>query len=156
MAFKTILIPIMDMAEAEESWKSRFHVINSEIGCIIAPPRSGNTHALALPYFFVGFQSWDLCTAVQISTNLILALLIVYAYLLYSAGDWPSPDEKLSMPADGMLTCTVVLPGEGGTSFEALMKSPQDVRDFFAKWYPIAFGPDGPSEEVAIDFFKRR
>lgn len=71
---------------------------------------------------------------------------------------WTAPitDETLSILADGMLTGTVVLPGEGDTSFEALMKSPQDVRDFFAKWYPSAFGPDGPSEEVAQDFFKRR
>lgn len=42
MAFKTIEVPIMGMEEADESWKERFHVINSEVGCIGGAPRSGN------------------------------------------------------------------------------------------------------------------
>ncbi|CAN0208273.1 unnamed protein product [Ectocarpus sp. 6 AP-2014] len=97
MAFKTILIPIMNMEGADEGWKKRFHVTNSDIGCIIAPPRS-----------------------------------------------------------DGMLTATVVLPSEGKTSFDALMKTTQDVRDFFVHYYPSAFGHEGPSEEVAKEFLERR
>lgn len=55
-----------------------------------------------------------------------------------------------------MLTATVVLPGKGATSFEALMKTTKDVRDFFGKWYPSSFGPEGPSEEAAKDFLERR
>ena len=41
MAFKTITVPIASMEEAEESWKSYFHVSNAKNGCLIAPPRSG-------------------------------------------------------------------------------------------------------------------
>lgn len=36
------------------------------------------------------------------------------------------------------------------------MKTPRDVRGFFAKWYPKVFGPNGPSEEIAKDFLERR
>lgn len=43
MAFKTISIPIMEMEGAEEDWKKRFYVANSDIGCLIAPTRSGTT-----------------------------------------------------------------------------------------------------------------
>lgn len=55
-----------------------------------------------------------------------------------------------------MLTATVVLPSEGKTSFDALMKTTQDVRDFFGDYYPSAFGHEGPSEEVAKEFLERR
>ena len=55
-----------------------------------------------------------------------------------------------------MLTATVILPGEGSNTFEALMKTTQDVRDFFATYYATSFGPEGPSEEVAKDFLDRR
>lgn len=57
---------------------------------------------------------------------------------------------------DGMLTATVVLPGEGPNTFEALMKTTQDVKNFFATHYPICFGPKGPSEEVAKAFLGQR
>lgn len=55
-----------------------------------------------------------------------------------------------------MMTAVVIQPRKGKTSFESLMKTPQDVRDFFAKWYPNVFGPNGPGEEVAKDFLERR
>ena len=55
-----------------------------------------------------------------------------------------------------MLTAALVLPGEGSTTFETLMKTTQDVRDFFATYYPTSFGPEGPSEEVAEDLLGRR
>ena len=55
-----------------------------------------------------------------------------------------------------MLTATVVLPGEGPNTFEALMKTTQDVKNFFATHYPICFGPKGPSEEVAKAFLGQR
>ncbi|CAM9228175.1 unnamed protein product [Ectocarpus sp. 13 AM-2016] len=97
MAFKTIEIPIMAMEEADEDWKERFHVINSEVGCIGAAPRSG-----------------------------------------------------------GKLTAVVILPSSGKTSFGALMKTTQDVRGFFGRHYPSAFGREGPSVEVAKDFHERR
>lgn len=58
--------------------------------------------------------------------------------------------------ADGMSTAVVLLPSEGKNSFGALMKTTQDVRDFFSQHYPNAFGPEGPSEEVAKDFLERR
>lgn len=58
--------------------------------------------------------------------------------------------------ADGIITATIVLPSEGEASFGALMKTPQDVRDFFGTHYPSAFGREGPSEEVAKDFLERR
>lgn len=58
--------------------------------------------------------------------------------------------------ADGVLTATIILPGEGSNSFEALMKTTQDVKDFFATHYPSAFGSEGPGEEVAKDFLERR
>lgn len=57
--------------------------------------------------------------------------------------------------ADGMLTGVVILPTEGKTSFGALMKTTQDVRDFFSKHYPKAFGSEGPSDEIANDFLER-
>lgn len=41
MEFKTIPIPIMGMEGADESWKTRFHVSNSKIGCIIGPSAPG-------------------------------------------------------------------------------------------------------------------
>lgn len=85
-----------------------------------------------------------------------LLSLILYPYVLESASDWPVPDETIPMSADGMLTTTAVLPGEGKTSFEALMKTPQDVRDYFGKCFPAAFGPDGPNEEVATEFLEVR
>lgn len=34
MSFKTISIPIMGMEGADESWKTRFHLANSEVGMI--------------------------------------------------------------------------------------------------------------------------
>ncbi len=58
--------------------------------------------------------------------------------------------------ADGTVTATIILPSEGEKSFGALMKTTKDVRDFFSDHCPAAFGPDGPSEEVAKDFLERR
>lgn len=57
--------------------------------------------------------------------------------------------------ADGESTAVVILPGEGKSSFGALMKTTQDVRDFFSKHYPNAFGSEGPSEEIAEEFLER-
>lgn len=57
---------------------------------------------------------------------------------------------------DGMLTAVVILSGEGKDSFGALMKTTQDVRDFFSKYYPKVFGSGGPSEETAKDFLERK
>lgn len=50
----------------------------------------------------------------------------------------------------------VILPSSGKTSFGSLMKTTQDVRDFFGRHYPSAFGLEGPSVEVAKDFHERR
>ena len=58
--------------------------------------------------------------------------------------------------ADGTITGVIVLPSEGKNTFGALMKTAQGVRDFFGKHYPSAFGPEGPSEEIAKDFLERR
>lgn len=41
MAFKTIPIPIMNIAGAEEGWRTKFHTFNSKIGCLLAPARWG-------------------------------------------------------------------------------------------------------------------
>lgn len=60
------------------------------------------------------------------------------------------------VPADGVLTAVIVLPHEGKTSFGSLMKTTQDVKDFFAKHYSFAFGPEGPSEEIAKTFLGKR
>lgn len=57
---------------------------------------------------------------------------------------------------DGVITATVILPKEGKRAFESLMKTTQDVRDFFGSNHPGLFGPTGPSEEVARDFLQRR
>lgn len=56
----------------------------------------------------------------------------------------------------GKLTAVVILPSSGKTSFGALMKTTQDVRGFFGRHYPSAFGREGPSVEVAKDFHERR
>lgn len=56
----------------------------------------------------------------------------------------------------GKLTAVVILPNSGKTSFGALMKTTQDVRGFFGRHYPSAFGHEGPSVEVAKDFHERR
>lgn len=66
------------------------------------------------------------------------------------------PPFSLVDSADGNITSVVILPGEGKTSFGALMRTTQDVRDFFGTHYPSAFGSEGPSEEVAADFLQRR
>ena len=58
--------------------------------------------------------------------------------------------------ADGNATATIVLPSQGENTFGALMRTAQDVRDFFGTHYPCAFGPEGPSEEVAKDFLERK
>lgn len=58
--------------------------------------------------------------------------------------------------ADGTVSGVVILPGEGKNTFRTLMETPQDVRVFFGKHYPSAFGPEGPSEEIAKEFFERR
>ncbi|CAM9316308.1 unnamed protein product [Hapterophycus canaliculatus] len=97
VAFKTVSIPVMEMEGAEEDWKQRFHVANSDIGCLMAPARS-----------------------------------------------------------DGVLTAVIALSDKGKPSFESLMKTTQDVKAFFARHYPFAFGPDGPSEETAKDFLEKR
>lgn len=55
-----------------------------------------------------------------------------------------------------MNTAVVILPREGKNSFGALMKTTQDVRDFFFKNFPQAFGPGGPSDEIAKDFLERK
>eukprot|EP00752_Nemacystus_decipiens_P010969 g9749.t1 len=97
MDFKTIKVPIMEMEGADESWKTSFHLANSDVGTI------GGS---ATPY--------------------------------------------------GTITAVVILPSEGKTAFGALMKTTQDVRDFFGTHYPSTFGREGPSEEVAKDFLERR
>lgn len=58
--------------------------------------------------------------------------------------------------ADGTVTSVVIQPGEGKTTFGALMKTTEDVRHFFGTHYPSAFGREGPSEEIAKDFLERR
>ncbi|CAN0540233.1 unnamed protein product, partial [Scytosiphon promiscuus] len=59
-------------------------------------------------------------------------------------------------PADGVITAVVVLPYEGSTSFGSLMKTTKEVKDFFARHYPFAFGLEGPSEELAEEFLQKR
>ncbi|CAM9312188.1 unnamed protein product, partial [Phaeothamnion confervicola] len=70
---------------------------------------------------------------------------------------WRAPPGEIMSPpgADGSLTATVVLPGSGPESFETLMKSPEDVRAFFASRYPTAFGRDGPGEAFCAEFLAR-
>lgn len=58
--------------------------------------------------------------------------------------------------ADGTITGAVILDGESKNNFGALMKTAQDVRDFFGTHYPMAFGSEGPSDEIAKDFLERR
>lgn len=55
-----------------------------------------------------------------------------------------------------MLSAVVLLPSEGKNSFGSLMKTRQDVRDFFSKNYPAIFYPDGPSEDAVKDFLELR
>ncbi len=40
-AFKTIVIPVMGMQDAEESWKTRVHAYFAKVGRFIASPRPG-------------------------------------------------------------------------------------------------------------------
>ncbi|CAM9788399.1 unnamed protein product [Scytosiphon promiscuus] len=56
----------------------------------------------------------------------------------------------------GVITAVVVLPYEGSASFGSLMKTTKDVKDFFARHYPFAFGLEGPSEELAEEFLEKR
>lgn len=58
--------------------------------------------------------------------------------------------------ADGMITAVVVLPKEGGKTFETLMKTTQGVRDYFGSNHPGFFGLTGPSEKVAREFLEQR
>ncbi|CAN0145885.1 unnamed protein product [Scytosiphon promiscuus] len=96
-AFKTIRVPIMQMEDAEETWKSCAHTSNSKKGLVVGSPRS-----------------------------------------------------------DGVVTASVILPKESKKTFETLMKTTEDVRNYFGSNHPGLFGPNGPSEEVAKDFLQRR
>lgn len=49
MAYKTIVVPILGMEGATDSWKTKFHVYNSKIGCLLSPPRSGETCHVPVP-----------------------------------------------------------------------------------------------------------
>lgn len=98
--------------------------------------------------------------ALRVETETFLAVAVV------SAIWFPLFDPPLSVRArsfvvvvvvaEGIVTATIVLTGKGKNTYGTLMKTPQDVRDFFGTHYPCTFGPKGPSEEVAKDFLERR
>ena len=62
MDFKTISIPIMGMEGADESWKTRFHLANSEVGMIggSATPRENVSQTIfaSKKFVFVPTHHW--------------------------------------------------------------------------------------------------
>lgn len=74
----------------------------------------------------------------------------------YMTVDSPTHDTLYWIPADEDLAAVIIQPGEGSQSFNSLMKTAQDVKDFFVKNYPTAFGKEGPNEELAKKFLDLR
>lgn len=58
--------------------------------------------------------------------------------------------------AEEDLAAVVIQPEKGRLSFSSLMKTSEDVKRFFAKWYPGTFGAEGPSPEIVQDFLDLR
>ncbi|CAM9713069.1 unnamed protein product [Sphacelaria rigidula] len=58
--------------------------------------------------------------------------------------------------SDGVITAALILPKEGKVTFETLMSTTQDVREYFGRNHPGIFGPEGPHEAFARNFLEQR
>lgn len=57
---------------------------------------------------------------------------------------------------DGVATAALMMPPGDQVTFEKLMKTTQDVRDYFGSNHPGLYGPDGPNEKVARSLLEQR
>lgn len=68
--YKPVSIPVMDMQDAEESWKTCFHSVNSKNGCIIGTPGPGKRCMQELFSFALTMDLKDNFRLVGLSTML--------------------------------------------------------------------------------------
>ncbi|CAN0145901.1 unnamed protein product [Scytosiphon promiscuus] len=58
--------------------------------------------------------------------------------------------------SDGVASAALMLPRGEKVTFETLMTTTQDVRDYFGSNHPGLYGPEGPDEDVARNLLEQR